>query len=160
MTYNYDNYNQQQHQYNQTFENQANDRSSQIFWDAVSMTSSDRNSIALSVYHSVPELHYDENAASIRQRQNDKVKEKKFHQTKAKLTFDVVQTVSSCKKFFLSFAGYCLSANNNNTHFLFTSPFLSLTYRFGRIQNLLISFSPTMPTTGKKSSDKYSNGIY
>lgn len=78
MSYNYDNFNQYQQQpqnYNQTFENQANDRSSQIFWDAVSMTSSDRNSIALSVYHSVPELHYDENAAN-RQKQNEKVKKK------------------------------------------------------------------------------------
>jgi hypothetical protein len=76
MTYNYDNYNQyQQNQYNQTFENQANDRSSQIFWDAVSMTSSDRNSIAMSVYHSVPELHYDENALN-RQKLNEKVKKK------------------------------------------------------------------------------------
>lgn len=72
MTYNYDPYNP--HQYNQAFENQANERSSQIFWDAVSMTSSDRNSIAMSVYHSVPELHYDENSASNRQKHNDKVK--------------------------------------------------------------------------------------
>jgi hypothetical protein len=39
------------------------DRNSQIFWDALSMASgSDRNSIAMSVYHSVPELHYNENA--------------------------------------------------------------------------------------------------
>lgn len=36
----------------------ASDRNSQIFWDALSITSgSDRNSIALSIYHSVPELH-------------------------------------------------------------------------------------------------------
>lgn len=78
MTYNYDNYNQHQ-QYHQAFENQANERSSQIFWDAVSMTSSDRNSIALSVYHSVPELHYDENAALNRQKQMEKVMKKVFH---------------------------------------------------------------------------------
>lgn len=78
MTHNFDNYNQyQQNHYNQAFENQANDRSSQIFWDAVSMTSSDRNSIALSVYHSVPELHYDENASN-RQKQYEKVKKQNF----------------------------------------------------------------------------------
>jgi hypothetical protein len=88
MTYNYDNYNQhqQQHQYNQTFENQANDRSSQIFWDAVSMTSSDRNSIAMSVYHSVPELHYEESTAAARQRQHEKVTQSfPAYQTKVKL---------------------------------------------------------------------------
>jgi hypothetical protein len=70
--YNFDNFNPSN--YNQAFENQANDRSSQVFWDAVSMTSSDRNSIALSLYHSVPELHYDENAAANRQKQNEKVR--------------------------------------------------------------------------------------
>jgi hypothetical protein len=58
------------YQYNSTFENQAADRSSQVFWDAVSITSSDRNSIAMSIYHSVPELHHDENAAQYR---HDKV---------------------------------------------------------------------------------------
>ena len=50
-------------QYNPAYDNQVNDRNSQMFWDAVSMTSSDRNSIALSVYHSVPELHYEENSS-------------------------------------------------------------------------------------------------
>lgn len=60
-------------QYNSNFETQAHDRNSQIFWDAVSMTSSDRNSIALSVYHSVPELNYEENAAA-NQLKNDKVR--------------------------------------------------------------------------------------
>lgn len=48
--YNYNQYN------SSAFDNQSNDRNSQVFWDAVSMTSSDRNSIALSIYHSVPEL--------------------------------------------------------------------------------------------------------
>lgn len=66
-SYNYNQYN------SSAFEAQAHDRNSQIFWDAVSMTSSDRNSIALSVYHSVPELNYEENAAANQQR-NDKVK--------------------------------------------------------------------------------------
>lgn len=42
--------------YNQAYD-AASERNS-IFWDALSMTSgSDRNSIALSIYHSVPELH-------------------------------------------------------------------------------------------------------
>ena len=57
------------YQYNPSYDNQAtySERSSQVFWDAVSITSSDRNSIALSVYHSVPELHHeDENARNIR----------------------------------------------------------------------------------------------
>lgn len=62
-------------QYNPAFDNQANDRNSQMFWDAVSMTSSDRNSIALSIYHSVPELQYEENSAANRQSKNDKVKD-------------------------------------------------------------------------------------
>lgn len=62
-------------QYNSAFDNQVNDRNSQIFWDAVSMTSSDRNSIALSIYHSVPELQYEENSSSSRQNnKNDRVK--------------------------------------------------------------------------------------
>jgi hypothetical protein len=52
------------YQYNPTFENQAMDRSSQVFWDAVSITSSDRNSIAMSIYHSVPELRHDEQHAN------------------------------------------------------------------------------------------------
>ena len=43
-------------QYNQGYDT-ASERNS-IFWDALSMASgSDRNSIALSIYHSVPELH-------------------------------------------------------------------------------------------------------
>lgn len=67
----YNNYNQ----YSSAFEAQAHDRNSQIFWDAVSMTSSDRNSIALSVYHSVPELNYEENSAANQQNQkSDKVR--------------------------------------------------------------------------------------
>lgn len=46
--------------YNQAYDT-ASERNS-IFWDALSMASgSDRNSIALSVYHSVPELNQDEN---------------------------------------------------------------------------------------------------
>lgn len=50
-------------QYNQAFDAASNDRNSQIFWDALSMASgSDRNSIALSIYHSVPELHEGESA--------------------------------------------------------------------------------------------------
>lgn len=54
--------------YNQAFDQPNNDRNSQMYWDAVSMTSSDRNSIALSVYHSVPEnLQHDEQSGSGRQ---------------------------------------------------------------------------------------------
>lgn len=51
-------------QYNQAYAaDTASDRQSQIFWDALSMASgSDRNSIALSIYHSVPELHEGESA--------------------------------------------------------------------------------------------------
>lgn len=66
-SYNFNHYNQAS--------DQANDRNSQMYWDAVSMTSSDRNSIALSVYHSVPEnLQYDEQSGSNRQNsRNDKV---------------------------------------------------------------------------------------
>lgn len=46
-------------QYNDAYDT-ASERNSQIFWDALSITSgSDRNSIALSIYHSVPELHED-----------------------------------------------------------------------------------------------------
>lgn len=57
-------YNHQYSQYSHTgLDNQQDYRNSQMFWDAVSITSSDRNSIALSVYHSVPELQYDEHAA-------------------------------------------------------------------------------------------------
>lgn len=61
-------YNQQNQAYDL-----ASDRNSQIFWDALSMTSSDRNSIALSIYHSVPELHQDENDC-----RNDKVRLQSF----------------------------------------------------------------------------------
>lgn len=53
-------------QMNQAYASDSmSDRNSQIFWDALSMASgSDRNSIALSIYHSVPELqlHEDEYA--------------------------------------------------------------------------------------------------
>lgn len=50
-------------QYNQAFDAATSDRNSQIFWDALSLASgSDRNSIALSIYHSVPELHEGESA--------------------------------------------------------------------------------------------------
>lgn len=43
-------------QYNDAYDT-ASDRQSQIFWDALSIQSgSDRNSIALSIYHSVPEM--------------------------------------------------------------------------------------------------------
>lgn len=49
-------------QYNDSYDT-ASERNSQIFWDALSMTSgSDRNSIALSIYHSVPELHEGESS--------------------------------------------------------------------------------------------------
>lgn len=129
MTYNYDPYNPHQYTQHQTFENQANERSSQIFWDAVSMTSSDRNSIAMSVYHSVPELHYDENAAHNRQKQIEKVTKKSFAPPAKRKwsSFMAVWTVSSCKKFY---ACYCLFANSNNNHpFLFTSflpPYLQI----------------------------------
>lgn len=56
---------QYNHHYSHTgLDNQDySNRNSQMFWDAVSITSSDRNSIALSVYHSVPELQYDEQVA-------------------------------------------------------------------------------------------------
>lgn len=57
-------YNHNYSQYSHTgLDNQQDYRNSQMFWDAVSITSSDRNSIAMSVYHSVPELQYDEHAA-------------------------------------------------------------------------------------------------
>lgn len=53
----YGHYSSRNSEFNQAFDS-TNDRQSQIFWDALSMASgSDRNSIALSVYHSVPELH-------------------------------------------------------------------------------------------------------
>lgn len=46
-------------QFNDAYDS-GSERNSQIFWDALSMASgSDRNSIALSIYHSVPELHED-----------------------------------------------------------------------------------------------------
>lgn len=64
------------YQYNSAFENQAIDRSSQVFWDAVSITSSDRNSIAMSIYHSVPELHHED--AANNQHRYDKVGWGKF----------------------------------------------------------------------------------
>lgn len=60
-------------QYNPAFDNQVQDRNS-IFWDAVSITSSDRNSIALSVYHSVPELNHDETAENGRIFKADKAR--------------------------------------------------------------------------------------
>jgi hypothetical protein len=73
--YNYDNYyqpptasyNQQAtySRYNPGFDERANDRASQIFWDAVSMTSSDRNSVAMSQYHSVQELNHDDARVSL-----------------------------------------------------------------------------------------------
>lgn len=56
--------NRMSYNYNTAYDT-ASDRNSQIFWDALSMASgSDRNSIAMSVYHSVPELHQDENDSS------------------------------------------------------------------------------------------------
>lgn len=73
-TYNYGHYNN----YNTAFDNQAHDRNSQMYWDAVSMTSSDRNSIALSLYHSVPEnLNQTETNMSHQAAKNDKVKKNK-----------------------------------------------------------------------------------
>jgi hypothetical protein len=70
--YNYDNYYQPSaynqgtySRYNTGFDERASDRASQIFWDAVSVTSSDRNSVAMSQYHSVQELN-DESRVSFR----------------------------------------------------------------------------------------------
>lgn len=61
--------------YNQAYD-AASERNS-IFWDALSMTSgSDRNSIAMSIYHSVPELNQVENDvenSTYRGYRNDKV---------------------------------------------------------------------------------------
>lgn len=73
--YNYDNYyqpsayNQQGTQgtysrYTAGFDERASDRASQIFWDAVSVTSSDRNSVAMSQYHSVQELNDESRVSS------------------------------------------------------------------------------------------------
>ncbi|XP_070498567.1 anoctamin-2 isoform X2 [Chironomus tepperi] len=57
------------HAYNQAYDT-ASERNS-IFWDALSMASgSDRNSIALSIYHSVPELHQDEHDGGHQHRMN------------------------------------------------------------------------------------------
>lgn len=74
--YNYDNYYQptataysngqtSYTRYNPGFDERASDRASQIFWDAVSVTSSDRNSVAMSQYHSVQELNHDDTRVSV-----------------------------------------------------------------------------------------------
>ncbi|CRK98840.1 CLUMA_CG011990, isoform A [Clunio marinus] len=68
-------------QYRSAYDNQAHDRNSQMYWDAVSMTSSDRNSIALSIYHSVPELHQEEAAASMHSQSNRN--DKNWHEHKS-----------------------------------------------------------------------------
>lgn len=95
MTSSY-NYNQ----YGTTFDNQANDRNSQMFWDAVSVTSSDRNSIALSIYHSVPELQYDENSAANRQIRNEQASQFSVNES---LKFLIRTRVKTEKEVFLHF---------------------------------------------------------
>jgi hypothetical protein len=85
------NYNYNYNNYNQAYD-AVSDRNSQVFWDALSINSgSDRNSIAMSVYHSVPELHNnvqrDEHGNRI-----DKVKRRKkcLHRGQMKVKFDFV----------------------------------------------------------------------
>ena len=69
--------------YNQAYDT-ASERNS-IFWDALSMASgSDRNSIALSIYHSVPELHQDENDGGHQHRMNGNDKVRKLPKMKVK----------------------------------------------------------------------------
>lgn len=130
MTSYYNNYSQ----YNSAFDQAVADRNSQIFWDAVSMTSSDRNSIALSVYHSVPELHQDENAAN-RQNKNERVRRRKAKG----------QPLNFLRRFHA----------NNHRFSLFSFFIVS---RFGSIVNLLISFSLTTRPTGKRLNAKSSSG--
>lgn len=122
-------------QYNSAFDQAVADRNSQIFWDAVSMTSSDRNSIAMSVYHSVPELRQDENAAN-RQHKNERVRRGR----KAK-----GQPLNFLRRFHA----------NNHRFSLFSFFIVS---RFGSIVNLLISFSLTTRPTGKRLNAKSSSG--
>lgn len=79
-------------QYNQAFDAATSDRNSQIFWDALSLASgSDRNSIALSIYHSVPELHEGESARHYMANGNtelDKVRKKLYSDsTSSAVTF-------------------------------------------------------------------------
>lgn len=88
--------------YNQAYDT-ASERNS-IFWDALSMASgSDRNSIALSIYHSVPELHQDENdnggGHQHRMNGSDKVR---ICQTKVKsdfVTTSILFSFCSIKKY-------------------------------------------------------------
>lgn len=85
MSYHYNNYNHNIDSYNYNNyvsgagsysrytttgfdERAASERASQIFWDAVSVTSSDRNSLAMSQYHSVQELSAEDQNAHLRVR--------------------------------------------------------------------------------------------
>lgn len=71
-SYNYNNYVNGAGTYSSTRyatgfdERAASERASQIFWDAVSVTSSDRNSLAMSQYHSVQELSAEDQNAHLR----------------------------------------------------------------------------------------------
>lgn len=71
-SYNYNNYVSGAGTYSRTYaatgfdERAASERASQIFWDAVSVTSSDRNSLAMSQYHSVQELSAEDQNAHLR----------------------------------------------------------------------------------------------
>lgn len=70
-SYNYNNYVSGAGTYSRTHatgfdERVASERASQIFWDAVSVTSSDHNSLAMSQYHSVQELSAEDQNAHLR----------------------------------------------------------------------------------------------
>lgn len=75
-------YNQVYNQHNQAYD-VASERNSQMFFDALSIASgSDRNSIALSIYHSVPELAHHHNDDRANTNSNDKVMNIKLGQMK------------------------------------------------------------------------------